>query len=77
MKHLITFLIFVLTISCFGQETNKGLLKISDLEFQSIFGMTKSDKKTIYCILGTGFFKTPRSDTKLHSNIEFKNIAHS
>ena len=62
MKHLITFLISILTIGCFGQETDKVLLKISDFEFQSIFGMTLSDKKTTYCLLGSGFFRTPRSE---------------
>jgi len=63
MKHFLTYLISIFIItSCFGQGTDKLQLKISDFEFQSIFGMTKSDKKTTYCLLGSGFFRTLSSD---------------
>jgi hypothetical protein len=62
MKQITTFLILFLTInSCKGQEI-KNTLKISDFKFESIFGMTTKEPKSNYCLLGTGFFRTPRSD---------------
>ena len=39
-----------------------GILKVSDLEFNSIFGYKEKSDSKIFCVLGTGFFKTPRSD---------------
>jgi hypothetical protein len=64
MKQVTTLLIlvFLLTLnSCNGQDT-KEFFKISDFKFQSIFGTTSKEPKSIYCLLGTGFFRTPRSD---------------
>ena len=63
MKQIIIFLIFfsLLIFSCTGQES-KEPLKISDFTFESIFGMTSKEPKSNYCLLGTGFFRTPRSD---------------
>ncbi len=64
MKQITTLIIMIslLTInSCRGQE-KKESLKISDFEFQSIFGTIDKDPKSNYCLLGSGFFTTPRSD---------------
>jgi len=52
----------LLTInSCIGQETKKPF-KLSDFKFESIFGMNSKEPKNTYCILGSGFFRTPRSN---------------
>ncbi len=64
MKQIITvlFLFSLLTsISCLGQKAKKPLI-ISDFTFESIFGMTTKEPKNNYCLLGSGFFRTPRSD---------------
>jgi hypothetical protein len=63
MKQASTLMIlFLLTInSCKGQVT-KEFLKISDFEFESIFGTTSKFPEINYCLLGTGFFRAPRSD---------------
>ena len=47
--------------SCKGQETG-NTLSLVDFTFGSIFGKTKKDSLNTYCLLGTGFFRTPRSD---------------
>lgn len=64
MKQQTTILtlFFLLTInSCIGQETRISL-KISDFKFESIFGMNSKEPKITYCLLGSGFFRTPRSN---------------
>lgn len=58
---LIILLCFLTLNSCYGQR-EKDSLKISDFEFKSIFGMNAKDPKSNYCLLGSGFFRTPRSD---------------
>ena len=58
---LILFSLLISNSSCKGQETNRTL-KISDFKFESIFGMTSKEPKNQYCLLGTGFFRTPRSN---------------
>jgi len=64
MKQLITILISVLLTfaSCKGLRNEDKVLKLNDFEFESIFGSTTSDPKSTYCLLGTGIFRTPRSD---------------
>jgi hypothetical protein len=51
--------IFVIIQLCFSQ-TQKVLL--NELSFKSIFATSKNDSLHIYCLLGTGFLKTPHSD---------------
>ena len=63
MKQLITIISVLLTFtSCIGQDKQDKELKLSDFEFKSIFGKTASEPQSTYCLLGTGFFRTPRSD---------------
>ena len=58
---ILTIILLPLTI-CMGQEQNdKQDLKLSDLKFESIFGTIPSEPNVTYSLLGTGFFKTPRS----------------
>ncbi|MEY5048038.1 MAG: hypothetical protein RLZZ175_1397 [Bacteroidota bacterium] len=58
---IISILFILLSIkNSFGQEA-KTPLKISDFKFESIFGMNTSEPQKIYCLLGSGFFRTPRS----------------
>ncbi|MBC6112955.1 hypothetical protein ACFOG5_09905 [Pedobacter fastidiosus] len=64
MKKIATFLIlFSLSTlnSCKGQKI-KEYLKISDFKFKSIFGLTSKEPQNNYCLLGSGFFRTPRSE---------------
>ena len=63
MKKTIIFLIFffLLSLNSCGQEI-KDSLRISDFKFESIFGTTFKEPQNFYCLLGTGFFRTPRSD---------------
>ena len=64
MKGIIAslFVFFLLTFSsCKGLAT-KTPLKISDIKFESIMGTTSKNTREVYCLLGSGFFKTPRSD---------------
>ena len=63
MKQLLIIILILLTFSpCKSQEKQKEELKLSDFKFESIFGSTTSEPKTIYCLLGTGFFRAPSSD---------------
>lgn len=59
------FLIISLTLLFFqnsnGQNQN-DYVKLSELEFNLIFGYKPGDDNTIYSLLGTGFFRTPRAD---------------
>ena len=78
MKQIIILITTIVTFfSCQGQEQQNKELKVTDFTFESIFGSTLSEPKSIYCLLGTGFFKTPRSTNsdsliadwiKLHTN---------
>lgn len=64
MKQIVTLMltsIQLIIISCNGQETTKPL-KVADVTFNSIFGMTRTEPKSTYCLLGSGFFRTPRSN---------------
>jgi len=58
--YLILFLLLTLN-SCKGQ-TAKEPLRISDFKFKSIFGTISKEPKNTYCLLGSGFFRTPRSE---------------
>jgi hypothetical protein len=61
MKNIILFplISIVLFLNCRGQPPK---VLLSDLTFNSIFGFKKNDSINAYCLLGTGFFRTPRSD---------------
>ncbi len=64
MRHsliLLTFLFGFLLQSCTGQKKAEEIL-VTDLTFSSIFGENKNDSLHIYCLLGTGYFRTLRSD---------------
>jgi len=59
---LITILFLTFTTSCKSQNKLTEL-PIQDFEFESIFGNKIGENKDdVYCLLGQGFFKTPRSD---------------
>lgn len=49
---------------CSAQTKHGALneLKLSDFKFESIFGSTQSDTNAIYCLLGSGFFRTSHSE---------------
>lgn len=55
---LIIFIAFTLQ-SCLGQDIK---INLSELKFKSIFGEKEKDNVNVYCLLGTGFFRTPRSE---------------
>lgn len=64
MKQILTLLILFSLFTfngCKGQKTKESL-KISDFKFKSIFGTTSKAPKNNYCLLGSGFFRTPRSE---------------
>lgn len=46
---------------CFGQPVT-NYKKLDDIKFKAIFGYDDKDSSNIYCLLGTGFIRTPRSD---------------
>jgi hypothetical protein len=64
MRHTIILLtVSFATVfqSCNGQKDTKDIL-LGELTFSSIFGESKKDSLHTYCLLGTGYFRTPRSD---------------
>jgi hypothetical protein len=64
MRYLILFLAFFPGIffqSCIGQQKANDI-SLTDLTFSSIFGDSKKDSVHTYCLLGTGYFRAPRSD---------------
>jgi hypothetical protein len=58
-KLLVIFFIIFATQNCKSQDYK---VKLKELNFKSIFGEDEKDSKNIYCLLGTGFFRTPRSE---------------
>ena len=56
-KPALTILIVYTILGCSGKKE----LKVSDLQFESIFGVKDKKSKRIYCLLGTGFIKAPSS----------------
>lgn len=63
-KHITTFIsgLIILTLtSCNGQTSPTEKLYLKDFKFNSYFGYQNGDKNTSYCLLGQGFFRTPRS----------------
>ena len=50
-------------LNCYGQNIlPEKSLQLSDFKFNSIFGHQSTDSLHIYCLLGTGFFRTPRAE---------------
>jgi len=63
MRKVILIISIITTLySCIEKEKQQKELKLSDFEFNSIFGTNASEPNSTYCILGTGFFRTPRSE---------------
>jgi len=59
---LITIIFLTFTTSCKSQNKLTEF-PIQDFEFESIFGNKKGENKDdVYCLLGQGFFRTPRSE---------------
>jgi hypothetical protein len=62
MRNLI---LIVFSFSIYGPCNGQIALKafsLKEIRFESIFGYDKSDSSNMFCILGQGFFRTPRSD---------------
>jgi len=57
MKRITILIAFFSVLTLNGQT-----FKISEFKFESIFGTTLKEPDNIYCLLGTGFFRTPRSE---------------
>jgi hypothetical protein len=57
---LVCYMGFILA-SCSDREETQNSYPLADFEFKSIFGTHKNDKHTSFCLLGQGFFRTPRS----------------
>lgn len=51
----------MLNLSCLGQNKTQDL-KLSDFKFESIFGFLNADSSNMFCLLGQGFLRTPRSN---------------
>ncbi len=61
MRYIIIILKILIQLTCFGQQQNDEL-KLADFKFESIFGYQNADSSNIFCLLGQGFFRTPRSE---------------
>ncbi|WP_165024753.1 hypothetical protein [Dysgonomonas sp. ZJ279] len=65
-KQLYYILLLIITLiisnNCFGQFDYNKYAKISEFSFESIFGAKKSEPNNTYTLLGTGFFRSPRSN---------------
>ena len=62
MKKIYYIIILVLTISC-TTEKKVDNLKIEDFKFESFIGYYQVENSNdLYCLLGLGFFQTPRSE---------------
>lgn len=59
---IILFSVLLTFSSCMGQGNVNKELKLTNFKFESIFGSTSTEPKSTYSLLGTGFFRTPRSD---------------
>jgi hypothetical protein len=57
----LTFLFCLFIQSCSGQ-IQQTEISLHDLSFSSIFGNNEKDSLHTYCLLGRGYFRTPRSD---------------
>ncbi|KEO75473.1 hypothetical protein [Anditalea andensis] len=71
--QIILFLLFINFQNCKVQESNQSL-KIADFEFTSIFGINTNDYINQYCLLGSGYFRAPRSENSDSLIIDWLNI---
>ena len=55
---IVALFLCIIQISCSGQPKK---IKLSEVKFESIFGYPKDSSK-VFCLLGSGFFRTPRSN---------------
>ena len=62
MRYLIIILTVIVLSCTSGQESTLAELTAKDIQWKSIFGHSVKDSSQIYCLLGLGFFRTPRSD---------------
>ena len=60
LTALNTFVLLLILNICNGQVQQEKR-PISEFEFESIFGYSLSDPYNIYSLLGTGYFRAPRS----------------
>ncbi len=60
LKFLVAFILVFGYLISFGQD--KNLKTLQSYNFESIFGYLGDDSLNVYCLLGQGFFRTPRSD---------------
>jgi hypothetical protein len=59
MRTLILIIIAMVPLTSMGQF--KKELKLKDFEFESIFGYEKGDSINLFCLLGGGYSRAPRS----------------
>ena len=57
---LVKLLVLLILCSC-NRDGAKEQRTLSDFRFESIFGQTSREPKSTFCILGSGFFRAPRS----------------
>lgn len=63
ITFLITIIILVFSTNrLFCQVIAPQKVKLSEVEFKSIFGELKSNKNIVFCLLGNGFFLAERSE---------------
>lgn len=60
MKRI--FFIFLAFILLAGCRSEKRKLLLKDVQFESIFGTRSINSEETFCLLGRGFFLTPRSE---------------
>lgn len=62
MRYIIILLCGMILMSCRSKKSiDNSVMRLNEIEFQSIFGTKDKKENEMYCLLGSGFFLTPRS----------------
>jgi len=62
MPKITTYLILLLLLGDNFIGNGQKTVSYTDLKFESIFAYVAAEPTNMYCLLGSGFFRTPRSD---------------
>lgn len=73
LKIIFILIVSIIIIQSGCGKEHQNNLSLKELKFESIFGVSEKDPNNIYCLLGTGFFRAPRSENSDSLIIQWMN----